>query len=103
MKRIINEMKLRLPAISVNEAVSRSVISGFCAELNVQNAAYLGLVPKMLADKYIPVYNSSLLGTVKFACEKTDLAKITEKAEFIDLGADGMFSELFFKNMTFER
>lgn len=34
MKRIINEMKLRLPAISVNEAVSRSVISAFIAELN---------------------------------------------------------------------
>ena len=27
MKRIINEMKLRLPALSVNEAVARSVIS----------------------------------------------------------------------------
>ena len=34
MKRIINEMKLRLPAISVNEAVSRSVISAFMAEFN---------------------------------------------------------------------
>ena len=34
MKKIINEMKLRLPAISVNEAVSRSVISAFIAELN---------------------------------------------------------------------
>ncbi len=34
MKRIINEMKLRLPAISVNEAVARSVISAFMAELN---------------------------------------------------------------------
>lgn len=34
MRRIINEMKLRLPAISVNEAVARSVISVFCAELN---------------------------------------------------------------------
>lgn len=34
MKRIINEMKLRLPAISVNEAVCRSVISAFCAELD---------------------------------------------------------------------
>ena len=34
MKRIINEMKLRLPAISVNEAVSRSIISAFMAELN---------------------------------------------------------------------
>lgn len=34
MKRIINEMKLRLPALSVNEAVARSVISAFSAELN---------------------------------------------------------------------
>lgn len=32
MKRIINEMRLRLPAISVNEAVCRSVISAFAAE-----------------------------------------------------------------------
>ena len=34
MKRIIKEMKLRLPAISVNESVARSVISAFSAELN---------------------------------------------------------------------
>ena len=34
MKKTINEMKLRLPALSVNEAVSRSVISAFMAELN---------------------------------------------------------------------
>ena len=34
MKKIINEMKLRLPALSVNEAVARTVISAFLAELN---------------------------------------------------------------------
>ncbi len=34
MKKKINEMELRLPAISINEAVSRSVISAFVAELN---------------------------------------------------------------------
>ena len=34
MKKIINEMKLRLPAISVNEAVARSVVSAFAAELD---------------------------------------------------------------------
>ena len=34
MKRIINEMKLRLPAISVNEAVCRAIISAFMAELD---------------------------------------------------------------------
>ena len=34
MKKIINELKLRLPARSVNESVCRAVISAFCAELN---------------------------------------------------------------------
>ena len=34
MKRKINDMELRLLAISVNEAVARSVISAFIAELN---------------------------------------------------------------------
>ena len=34
MKKIINEMRLRLPAISVNEAVARSVVSAFSAELD---------------------------------------------------------------------
>ena len=34
MKTIINEMKLRLPAISINESVCRSAISAFVAELD---------------------------------------------------------------------
>lgn len=34
MKRIINEMKLRLPAESVNESVARACISAFVADAN---------------------------------------------------------------------
>ena len=34
MKRIVNEMKLRLPAKSVNESVARSCISAFVADAN---------------------------------------------------------------------
>ena len=34
MRKIINEMKLRLPSRSVNEAVARSCISSFLAEAN---------------------------------------------------------------------
>ena len=34
MKKIINEMKLRLPAKSVNESVARSCVSAFIAEAN---------------------------------------------------------------------
>ena len=34
MKRIINEMKLRLPAVSVNESVARACIAAFVADAN---------------------------------------------------------------------
>jgi len=34
MRKIINEMKLRLPAKSVNEGVCRAIISAFMAELD---------------------------------------------------------------------
>lgn len=34
MKKTVNEMELRLPAVSINEAVCRSVVSAFVAELN---------------------------------------------------------------------
>lgn len=34
MKMIINRMKVKLPAISINESVSRSIVSSFIAELN---------------------------------------------------------------------
>ena len=34
MKKIINEMKTRLPAISENESVCRAIVSSFVAQLN---------------------------------------------------------------------
>ena len=34
MKKILNEMKVRLPAKSINESVSRAIVSAFVAELN---------------------------------------------------------------------
>ena len=77
------------------------VAGGFSAKMNVKNATHLGLLPRELADRFCPINNSSLLGTIKFACEGTPLEDITTKAEFIDIGADGLFSELFFENMMF--
>ncbi len=78
------------------------VAGGFSAQLDIENAAYLGLVPRELTDRFVPINNSSLLGTAKFACEGNDLAEIASKAQFIDLGADSLFSERFFENMAFE-
>ena len=95
------ECLLRYGDVQLGNIEKMYVAGGFSAQLNVENAAYLGLVPKELIDVFEPINNSSLLGAVKYACEKNNLAEIAKKSEFIDLGADNLFSELFFKNMSF--
>lgn len=87
--------------VTYSDIETMYIAGGFSAQLNIENAAYLGLVPRELADRFVPINNASLLGTVKTACEGSDLAEIAKRAEFIDLGADSVFSELFFKNMSF--
>ena len=77
------------------------VAGGFSAELNFENAAFIGLFPQQLIDRAVCVNNSSLLGAVKYACDGIDLKEITASAEYIDIGADGAFSNLFFENMAF--
>jgi stage II sporulation protein AB (anti-sigma F factor) len=32
--RILNEMKIRLPSLSVNESVARVTVAAFCAQIN---------------------------------------------------------------------
>lgn len=75
---------------------------GFSAKINIQNAATTGLIPEEMKDKCVPINNSSLLGTAKYAIEQNDLSAFTEKAEYIDLSSDKYFSDLFIENMIFK-
>ena len=85
------------------DAVETLYISGgFSAKLNLDSAVYIGLLPSELKEKCRTLNNSSLLGTVKFACEKNDLTPYLENAEYIDLSADKSFTDLFVENMFFE-
>lgn len=77
------------------------VSGGFSHKLNIENAAYAGLFPKELINKFVPLNNSSLLGTAKFAAEKNDLAHITKNAEYHDLATNAKFAEMFIENMLF--
>lgn len=84
------------------EQIERAYISGgFSAKINISNAVRTGLIPKEVKDKCVPINNSSLLGTVKYATEQNDLSVFTEKAEYIDLSSDKYFSDLFIENMMF--
>ncbi len=74
---------------------------GFSAKINISNAVRTGLIPEELKNKCVPINNSSLLGTVKYALAQNDLSVFTEKAEYIDLSSDKYFSDLFIENMMF--
>lgn len=77
------------------------VSGGFSEALNVNNAVKTGLLPTKLASKCVAISNSSLLGAVKYACNKNNLEKIVENAEYIDLSSNATFSQLFIENIMF--
>lgn len=77
------------------------VSGGFSAKINMDNAVYTGLFPKELKNKSIPINNSSLLGTVKFAVGKGNIRELVEKAEYLDLALNSEFNDLFVENIDF--
>ncbi len=76
------------------------IAGGFSEKLSISNAIATGLLPLELQSKYVTLNNTSLLGTVKFACENNDLSFVNN-AEYVDLAENAMFSELFIDNMMF--
>lgn len=87
--------------IGWDEIDAAFIAGGFSAKINVTNAVSTGLLPEELLYKCTAVNNSSLLGTVKFACERNDLYTYLAHLKYVDLAADPVFSALFIENMTF--
>ena len=87
--------------ISSDSIESIYISGGFSAKINISNAVETGLLPNVFSEKYIPVNNSSLLGTVKYACQKNDLSVYTKNAAYVDLSTTPAFSDLYIENMMF--
>ncbi len=92
---------LKEKSTSISDIENVFISGGFSTEINIANAIRTGLLPKELKDKIIILNNSSLSGTVKFACEQNDLSVYTKNAAYIDLSTNNYFNNLFIKNMDF--
>lgn len=77
------------------------VAGGFSAGLNVSNAAFVGLIPEELKEKLIGINNASLLGCVRCACYPGKIILPLDKAKYVDLSADPLFTQLFMEHMMF--
>lgn len=85
------------------DRIDRLYISGgFSAKVCVDSAVRTGLLPAELADRVAVLNNSSLQGTIRYACEGGDLQRITDTVRYVDLAASPYFSDLFMANMMFE-
>ena len=93
---------LQMKNVSFDEIENMYISGGFSAKINIENAVKTGLLPKELVQKCVAINNSSLLGTVKYACEKNDLAVYIDNSTYVDLSANPIFSDLFIENMMFE-
>lgn len=95
------ETLIKVKGISFDDIETLFVSGGFSSALNVLNAAATGLIPKKLETKTVAVNNSSLLGAVKFVCEKNNLAIYSEKVVYIDLSSNPLFEKLFIEHIEF--
>lgn len=77
------------------------ISGGFASEMNIDNAVITGIIPEELKTKCIALRNTSLAGTIKYACEKKSLTEITAEAKYEDLSLNKDFSEIFIDNMLF--
>ena len=94
---------MHVTGVSYDQIDKLYISGGFSAQLNVENAIRVGLLPQELRGHIQPINNSSLLGTVKYACEGGDLSEYVEKAKYVDLATDIFFADMFIKNMEFYR
>lgn len=88
--------------ISFDEIDNVYISGGFSAKINIENAVITGLLPKEFVSKCVAVNNSSLLGTVKFACDNNNLSGYVAASDYVDLSSNAVFSDLFIRNMMFD-
>lgn len=96
------ETLLKHKGVSFDEIERMYISGGFSAGINTENAVKTGLFPEELKDKCVAINNSSLMGTVKYACGEMHEDIFSEGIRYIDLSADSYFSQRFIENMMFE-
>ena len=95
---------MRAEGVSFEDVGRMYISGGFSSVINLESAAYSGLLPKELAGKALAMKNTSLLGASKHAAGATDSDPdaIVRRTRYVDLSSDPFFSGLFIENMMFE-
>ena len=97
------EILLKRQKITYNDIQNVYISGGFSSKINISNAVKTGLIPENLEEKCIAINNSSLRGTVKYACGDNRADIIMKNAKYIDLSSTAEFSEFQTSRAGFPR
>lgn len=92
-------------SISTADIATLYIAGGFGSHLNVESAAYIGLIPKELKARVKILGNASLTGAVNALLNaqcRTQLHNIAASSHHVDLGGNPRFNENYIENMMFE-
>lgn len=98
------EVLLSEAGITYKDIDAFYLAGGFGSHLNVENSAYIGLIPKEVADKVTVVGNSSLAGSVRYLLEVNgakEVEALRTTCEYIELSSNMKFNEAYVMGMTF--
>lgn len=100
VKILLDEMNLTFDDIDVFY-----VAGGFGSHINIDNSAYIGLIPKEVIDKVQVVGNTSLAGSIRYLLEKDgreEIKSLLAKSEYIELSTSMSFNMAYVEAMTFD-
>lgn len=91
--------------VSMEEITTLYIAGGFGSHLNVDSAAYIGLIPNELKTRVKIIGNASLGGAVNALLNTQQwpqLRNITSVSQHVDLGGNPRFNENYIGHMLFE-
>jgi len=98
------EVLLRETGLRAEELDHLCLAGGFGTVLNVRSAAAIGMIPPCLAEKTVPLGNSSLAGARAALLDRNareELMKLPSRIRYLELSGNGDFNEVFPEQMTF--
>lgn len=99
------ETLLDMGGIHPDDLDSLWIAGGFGKKLNAEKCCHIGLINPLLRDRCVPVGNTSLLGTVKYAFGEItdrDIEMMKERIEPVNLADSEEFKKSFITYMNFK-
>lgn len=98
------DVLLKEADLSYDDIDAFYIAGGFGSHIDIDNSAYIGLIPKEVTDRVKVVGNSSLAGSVRYLLEQNgadEIEAIRQKCEYVELSTSMEFNNAYVMGMTF--